>query len=430
MDLIPIDFPLALPASIFFLKFVLVSLFIIHILLVNAMIGGAFGSVFLRMLGGEDPFWSRLARDLLDTVTVNKSMAVVLGVGPLLAINLAYTRFFYPANNITAPYWLSIIWLVALAFLSLYVYKYTWDSQRYGMGFKYFWGILGCGILALVPLIFLTNINLMLYPDQWKNVAGFLDALWLPNVLPRYLHFMNASFAITGFFVYGYFHFKGKGAGGDAAYFSRASRLGMKWALVATLLQTIFGTFNYATLPAAADSPLVLLLICAAISFAGLAVFLLLLNLYTDKRAGPYSIFVVILVVVGVMASMRHVVRENALDIPEAIALRKTTTYREKLALFMESYSPDGTSKRTGESVFREVCTACHAIDKRIVGPPMQYAIDKYRDSSDEMIEFISSPRKVDEDYPVMPKPPVTDREIEMVVGYLLGLGTESNGEE
>jgi cytochrome c len=176
------------------------------------MIGGTFWAVFMRMLGNEDSFWKRVAKDIGNTVTVNKSIAVVLGVAPLLAISLAYTNFFYSANNITAPVWLSIIWLVALAFIALYIYKYTWDSEKYSMRFKYFWGILACAIFAFVPLIFLSNINLMLFPDQWKNIYNFWQAIWVPNVIPRYLHFMNASFAITGFFAYGYFYYKGSDA--------------------------------------------------------------------------------------------------------------------------------------------------------------------------------------------------------------------------
>ena len=423
MDIIPIDLPLDLPAPLWLLKLVLISFFLLHILFVNFMIGGTFWTVFKRMLGKEDPFWERFARDIGNTVTVNKSVAIVLGVAPLLAISLAYTNFFYPANNITVAWWLSIIWMVGLAFISLYIYKYTWDSTKYSLRFKYFWGLLACTIFTIVPFIFLSNINLMLYPDQWKNIYSFWQAIWVPNVIPRYLHFMNASFAITGFFAYGYFHFKGKNKVEDEAYYTRAKQLGMKWALFATILQMIFGVLNYITLPQVADSLLVLVLIICAVIFAGIAIYLLMLNLYIEKKINHILILLTIMVVVSLMATMRHVIRENALEEPKKILANKTEIYQARLAAFMKTYSPAGETKVTGEFIFQEYCTSCHAINKKVVGPPIRYAIDKYKNNRDDMINFVNNPEKINPDYPVMPKPPISKSEVEMVVDYLLKLG-------
>jgi len=427
MDILPIDLPLNLPAAAWFLKFILISFFLLHILFINFMIGGAFWTVLLRMLGKEDPFWAKVARDIGNTVTVHKSLAVVLGIAPLLAISLVYTQFFYSANNITAPLWLSIIWLVPTAFISLYIYKYTWDSPKYSMRFKYFWGLLAVAIFSFVPFIFLSNINLMLYPDQWKNVYNFWQAIWVPNVFPRYLHFMNASFAITGFFAYGYFSYIGRKKPDEAAYYDRAKKLGMKWALYATMLQLIFGVLNYGTLPMIADSTLVLVLIICAVIFAGIAIYLLALNLYTDKKIPPISIFVTIFVVVSFMVTMRHFVRENALKEPKKIVANKTALYQARLASFMKTYSPTGEVKVTGESIFQEVCTACHALDKKVVGPPMQYAINKYRNDKEAMIAFVNNPKKINPDFPVMPKPPISENEVNMVVDYLLKLEVGKN---
>ncbi len=422
MDIIPIQVPLDLPAAVWFLKFALVTFFLIHILFINFMIGGTFWTVFLRMLGREDPFYSRVAREMGETVTVNKSLAVVIGIAPLLAISLLYTSFFYSANNITAPAWLSIIWLVSLAFIALYVYKYTWDSEKYSMQFKYFWGVLAFSIFCFVPFIFLTNINIMLYPDQWKNIDNFWQAIWVPNVIPRYFHFMNASFALTGFFAYGYFGYRGKKNPDDQEFYNRTKRMGMKWALWATVLQLLFGVLNYGTLPIVAESKTVFVLILSAIFFAGIVIYMLANNLYTQKEIKPNYIFITILIVVSIMGIMRHIVRENALREPKKILANKTAHYRARLASFMKTYSPTGEVKVTGETIFQEVCMACHALDKKVVGPPMQYAINKYKNNREAMIKFVSNPKKVNPDLPVMPKPPISDKEIQLVVDYLLNL--------
>jgi len=287
--------------------------------------------------------------------------------------------------------------------------------------------LLAVAIFSFVPFIFLSNINLMLYPDQWKNVYNFWQAIWVPNVFPRYLHFMNASFAITGFFAYGYFSYIGRKKPDEAAYYDRAKKLGMKWALYATMLQLIFGVLNYGTLPMIADSTLVLILIICAVIFAGIAIYLLALNLYTDKKIPPITIFVTIFVVVSFMATMRHFVRENALKEPKKIVANKTALYQARLASFMKTYSPTGEVIVTGESIFQEVCTACHALDKKVVGPPMQYAINKYRNNKEAMIAFVNNPKKINPDFPVMPKPPISENEVNMVVDYLLKLEVGKN---
>jgi hypothetical protein len=141
-----------------------------------------------------------LAHEITKTVTVNKSLGVVLGVGPLLAINVLYTIYFYSANALTGYVWISIVPLVATAFLILYAHKYSWDrlagSKRLHMAI----GWAGVAILLFVPLIFLTNINLMLFPERWTQVKGFASALVLPNVLPRFLHFLLACLAVTALF--------------------------------------------------------------------------------------------------------------------------------------------------------------------------------------------------------------------------------------
>ncbi len=202
---IPIDIPLPLPGPEGALKLLLVVTFIVHILFVGMMVGGAYWSVIFKLLGREDPFYERLARETLSTVTVNKSLAVVLGVAPLLLIGLAYTRYWYTANIMTFSAFLSIIWLVIVAFLALYAYKYTWDALADRPFVHLSFGALGCAIFTVVPLIFLTNINLMLLPFRWDTTHGFIRALLLPNVLFRYMHFMVAVFAMIGFFAAIYF---------------------------------------------------------------------------------------------------------------------------------------------------------------------------------------------------------------------------------
>ncbi|MBI4831406.1 MAG: c-type cytochrome [Candidatus Lindowbacteria bacterium] len=420
MTNIPIDIPLPLPAPDAVLKALLVITFIIHILFVGLMVGGTYWSVIFRVLGKEDPFYERLARETLDTVTINKSLAVVLGVAPLLLIGLAYTGYWYTANMMTVPAFLSIIWLVILAFLLLYAYKYTWD----GLGERaplihLSLGLSACAIFAFVPLIFLTNINLMILPFRWDSTEGFVQALLLPNVLFRYIHFLVAVFAMIGFFAAIYFWYRGRKS--DDPFYCRAQRLGVKWALAGTLLQGIFGTLNFITLPQGAYSTTLVIHIVAALVLVA-AVCIALIRALQKTSGRPIIAAVVLLGIVALLMSfVRHVVRENLLREPQTVAAQRTQEYQASLAAFLATYTVEGERVLSGEELFKRYCTSCHAPDRQLVGPPTQYMIEKYTGKKEDMVAFVMNPKKVNPKLPAMPTPPIGKDEIEQIVEHILG---------
>ena len=161
---VPHDIPLPLPAPEWVLVAVLVGFFLMHIFFITMMVGGTFMTLVYQVKGLKESKWEALAHDLAATITVNKSIAVVLGVGPLLAINTLYTVYFYSANALTGDFWIMIIPLVAGAFLLTYAHKYLWGRLPVWLHL----GLISIvvAVFAFVPLIFLTNVNLMLYPER------------------------------------------------------------------------------------------------------------------------------------------------------------------------------------------------------------------------------------------------------------------------
>ncbi len=83
----PRDLALPLPADPLVLEIAVVFLFLLHILFVALMVGGSLLTLVYELRGRRDPDLDQLAHEIAKTVTVNKSLAVVLGVGPLLVVN-------------------------------------------------------------------------------------------------------------------------------------------------------------------------------------------------------------------------------------------------------------------------------------------------------------------------------------------------------
>lgn len=427
MDLIPFDPVLPLPASLLVLKAILVFSFVVHILFIDFMIGGTVLGVIYRFLRREDPFFERFAREVTHTVTPNKSLAVVLGVAPLLVISLAYTGYFYTANILVAPLWLSVIPLVILAFLVLYAYEYSWDRLAGRPGLHLALGLSGIGIFMVVPLIFLTVINLMLFPERWVAIRNPFHAVILANVIPRYLHFMNAALAVNGFFLFAWFGYKARREPAEGAFYHRAAGLGLLWGFLASLAQLVFGPLNYFTLQPHQDSVPVLILIAVTIVIAGTMLLLSLHNIRDRTRIPPAVIVSLLLIVLFLMATVRHVIRDNSLVRADLIRTEKTRYFRDQYARFMETYNPESAPRVTGESLFQDYCYACHAYDREVVGPTMQYVQEKYAGASQEIVNFILEPYKVDDAYPAMPKIAVSRQEAELLASYILGWNSESS---
>lgn len=304
--------PLPLPVPLAAAKVGLVVAFLLHIVFVNLMVGGTLITLAAHWRGRCDPELLTFAKQLLDTVTVHKSMAVVLGVGPLLLISVAYTVPFYTSSTLIAPAWLSVIWLVTLAFSLLYGYKFGWSRWR--VSHPAWHASLGVGAAAcflVIPLIYLTNTNLMLDPTAWARRPGFFEALFtVGNVVPRYLHFMLASLAITGFWVALWWRKPHEGLSDEGR--ARVVRLGTQWALVPTALQFLAGPVVLFTLPTGAITPLMLALLALGIVAGAMAIFQMIDALRGADRMPRAAALLVI--TICCMGSARHLIREALLD--------------------------------------------------------------------------------------------------------------------
>lgn len=73
-----------------------------------------------------------------------------------------------------------------------------------------------------------------------------------------------------------------------------------------------------------------------------------------------------------------------------------------------------------GKAVFERVCSICHRVDTRLVGPPFKDVVPKYKGNVEGLKGFIRNPVKVDPAYPAMPKHALQEEEIDAVAKYVL----------
>jgi len=432
---VPRDLELPLPLSEPTLEVILVALFLLHILFVNLMVGGSLLTVVFELMGLSRPRYDSLARRIGETITVNKSLAVVLGVGPLLAINLLYTTNFYSANALTGYAWISVVPMVIAAFLLSYIHKYTWTKWTGRLKKHHLaHGIAAAVLFLAIPLIFLTNINLMLFPEHWNEVRGFFGSLRIGNVFPRYFHFLTASIAITALFLAGWL--------GRAKYpvetalpdFSRPylRRLFLRLAFYTTLVQLLFGPFLLFTLPTSGITDALLWLLVGAIVLAAGLLFLLWRSCrasVSPSRGGYVAILIVLAGLVVVMATGRHLYREASISDHRELVRERTASFRAiELGAHIRQQAGLGLGEAlaqgpTGKSVFTS-CAACHAVDRVLAAPSLTEIYSLYANNPQGIVAWAKAPGDKRAQFPPMPSfAHLGDEKLALVADYMLALG-------
>lgn len=331
-SLIPNDIELAIPGNVGFFEVLIVVSFLLHILFVNITIGSSAMAVFQEIKGmiTKKQEHDALAAQLAHHTSVLKSIAVVLGVAPLLLISVIYTQFFYPSTILVGKAWLSLIILLISAFLILYAYKFSWQKMQTGgkkMAHVLIGGV-GSLLLLFVPLIFIVNVVSMLYPDMWEGAKGFFHGLvYYPQIWQRYVHFILASFAVAGIYLYFWNNRsqkKAEATNGDdivkALVHRQGKKLGLQVMMWTTALQLVSGTWLFMSfdreirLLYMGDDPLLTGLFIGSILVTLLLIFFLALLMKNDKKPYLALSLAAFILVLGLMGWMRHELREAYLD--------------------------------------------------------------------------------------------------------------------
>ncbi len=189
-DLIPT--PDAIPVAWGWFQLLLILTFVLHLLVMNAMLGGVL-LAFADSVRGQNRD-AGMGRQLpwLMAFTIN------LGVAPLLFVQVLFGHYIYVSSIMMAVWWLSIIVLLMTAYYGLYILRYKLSEPGVGRTFVL---LLVCALLLVVSFFFTTNMTLMLRPGDWG--AWFSDAsgtllLGDSTLWPRWLHFVIASLAVGG----------------------------------------------------------------------------------------------------------------------------------------------------------------------------------------------------------------------------------------
>ena len=324
--------------------------------------------------------------------------------------------------------WISVIPWVAVSFILLYTHKYTWHKLENNKPLHIFLLIIAVASFLFIPLIFLANINLMLFPEKWGTIKGFFSALTLPNVFPRYFHFITASLAVTGLFLFGYFGWKKYRFEEKFSDLTRyeVRKKAYSLTLGASIIQLIFGPIVYLTLPTKGMSWNLFYFISAGVIVAVFAIYIMWKEVTgpEEKIGRRFGLVVTALAItIVMMATGRHIYRATALAPHQKLMAERTARHLELVGkirrgeITITSEEPEISA---GHRLFKENCTVCHRFDTRLVGPPVKEMIGIYKDNIPGFKAWVRKPGKKRSDYPAMTGfPGLSDEQLTQLAHYI-----------
>jgi hypothetical protein len=243
--------PMGIPFYPIVFQVLLVLTFALHILFVNFALGTSFFALYGYFKG--DGYWRRLSGTLARVSTANISMAMLLGVAPLLFVQVVYDPFWYTSNVLSAAWVIGFVFIMMAAYGSLYLF-YLGRRSEAGKGPGIF-GVVAVALFVVAGIIMHALGYQLLQPEkwyQWYINGGSVDASGTSLhafQLPRFLHFIVPSFAMAGVFMMLYGWYFSKREDMDAQYLSWVARTGANMAFLFTAIQACVGVWWLLVLP-------------------------------------------------------------------------------------------------------------------------------------------------------------------------------------
>jgi hypothetical protein len=286
--------------------------FALHIAAVQVMLGAA--TLTLRGAFSPSLHWRRLAQAMLVTAKIAVSVAIVIGVAPLLFVQVVYDPFWYTSNVLSAWWVIGFIVLLIAGYIAMYAFYWKNHDIVADGGKGGIWMVLSIALLLAVGFIVHSLTNQMLFPEHWMawyapkdvvNPDGHSLHYWH---MPRFLFFIALSAPVTGAWLYGYRRYLQGAQEVDAAYLAWLRGLAQNLMLVGGVVSVLIGAFWMVTLPEKmawfASS---IWLLMAVVALAAVVALPLVLRGRIDTGFWGYGIFgagAVGLIVVGAAREM------------------------------------------------------------------------------------------------------------------------------
>ena len=434
---------IALPQSaehIQLLHYLLILVLFLFISFIGLVFGGTILSVRYKRKSEKsgDEKYFHFAKDIMEIVTISKSIGFILGIAPLITIILIYSQLLHGSQ-------ISNLGFLGLSLICVIVSLFFIYSFRYSLSFNRIFGSIksidikdesvsgdinkfssessnisntagryGLLFLFLGLWFFFTAITISIYYQDWK-VDTFLGSLFDLSVLLKFFFYILFSLTLTGgVILFRFFNLEKSKKEEDDEYSKFVKSHALKVTFVSGVLIPVFMLLNLIKVPSIILSGTVFtyLIISIILLFLGFHFLYMLSKSYSTVFTS--LLFLVLIFSLGAYIVSEQSIMKNSTSVRSAILSANFDKYLADL-------KGEGTTEKVdGAEIYKVRCESCHRWDTKLVGPPHDKVIPKYVGKEAKLIAFIRNPVKVNPDYPPMPNPGLKPNEAKAVAEYLL----------
>ena len=156
------------------LYYLLVISLFIFISFVSIIFWGTGLSAYFKMNEKKylDDKYRRIAKDIIEIVTINKSIGVILGIIPLITSILIFAQLFQSAETANLDYLTLSLALLSIALFFIYDYRNSLSELK---DLRLSSGIAGFIILFFALWLFVTGITVAVFHGHWQPEGLFSD---------------------------------------------------------------------------------------------------------------------------------------------------------------------------------------------------------------------------------------------------------------
>jgi cytochrome c len=429
------------------LHYMLLIVLFLFIPFISIVFGGTFLSVMFKRKGerNNDGFYLRLAKDITEITTINKSVGLILGVVPILTSILIYSQLLHNSKVTNLNYLGLTLLFISIALVFIYSYRYSLTFNNiftsFGKNISSDEEVLNdvnklqdessrisrkAGIYGLLFLFFglwFFSASLTI-PIMMSNldITNFIGSLFAWEVLSRFIYQLLFAIALAGGMVlFSFLEDEKKKSIVDAKYSEFVKKEIVRVTFIPVIFLPVFALINIFGLPESALNGTVFtyIIISLALLFLGYHFIYLL----TKEIKGTTAALLFFTLIFSIAA--------NIISDQKAMAT-STKIQSAMLSAEFDKYIAElkGEGKIVeinGAELYEIKCASCHRWDQKLVGPPHKDVMPKYEGKEAQLIAFIRNPVKVDPAFPQMPNPGLKPDEAKAVAEYLLKTYNDKN---
>ena len=201
MNLFPSADPIPLPAPVWLMKLLSLVTLSLHFSAVMILVGSLLLVIWLNFRGRASRNTDQLsaADTIAKRLPVLMTFVINLGVPPLLFLQVLYGRQIYSSSVIIAVTWLSVIFLVMLAYWLIYRTVAAIEAKKAAWPLA----LIALLVTASIGHIYSMNMTLMLHPESWQAMyaqspRGLSNYNGDPTITPRWLFVMAGGLLFGG----------------------------------------------------------------------------------------------------------------------------------------------------------------------------------------------------------------------------------------